>query len=45
MNMVNLVCETNLNKIFVGDGAYGKGIYCTKNFKTALTYANQNKKI
>lgn len=41
-HMVNLVCETNQDKIFIGDGHFGKGIYCTNNFKSALAYANEN---
>lgn len=43
--MVNLVCETNQENIFIGDGVYGNGIYCTKDFTSALNeYANKKKK-
>ena len=43
-NMVNLVCETNADKIFIGSGVFGYGIYCTRKFETAMQYAFEQKK-
>lgn len=42
--MVNLVCESNPEKIYIGDGTYGMGTYCSKSFSEAFTYACRNKK-